>query len=439
MKIEISNDSKWQQSFTLKIALLAVMGLFLLVPIELIKSVIKERQKNSENVKREIASQWAGEQTVSGPVLNIPVKIFPSVKDAEPYKSVYHLMPETLKAEGEVRTETRYISIYRAIVYSVDLNLAGDFIIPDLNTGEKHEILWDEAYFTLGISDNRGLKGNVVLNTDLADIDAIPGLRENEVFNSGISFPVSLSEKEKMISYKLIFTLSGSEGLNFIPLGKTTTVNLRSAWNSPGFKGNFLPAERTVSDNGFSASWLITNLNRNFPQIWTGNAYNISGDSFGVDFVLMVDHYQKSLRSSKYGILFIALTFLALLFAELTVRQKLHVFHYLLVSLALVLFFSLLNALSEHIGFNNAYIIASSSTIILVSLFLWRLNRNYRPALIIGGLLVFLYTFIFVLLSMNDYAYLAGNIGLFILLAVTMGLSVKLRIFNKAGGDEISG
>jgi inner membrane protein len=317
--------------------------------------------------------------------------------------------------------------------------MSGDFIIPELKPGEKHEILWDEVYFTLGISDNRGLKGKVVLSTDLGDVDAVPGLMENEVFNSGISFPVPLSGKEKQISYKLLFTLSGSGGLNFIPLGKTTTVNLRSEWNSPGFKGNFLPAERTVNDKGFRASWLITNLNRNFPQTWTGNAFNITGDSFGVDFVLMVDHYQKSLRSAKYGILFIALTFLALLFAELTVRQKLHVFHYLLVSLALVLFFSLLNALSEHIGFNNAYIISSSSTIILVSLFLWRLNLNYRPALIIGGLLVFLYTFIFILLSMNDYAYLAGNIGLFILLAVTMGLSVKLRIFNKADSDEISG
>jgi inner membrane protein len=439
MKIEISNNSKWQQSFTLKIGLLAVMGLFLLIPIELIKSVIKERQKNSENVKKEISWQWAGEQTVSGPVLNIPVKIYPSGKDAEPYKSIYHLMPETLIADGDIRTETRYRSIYKAIVFTTDLNLSGNFIIPELKTGEKHKILWDEAYFTLGISDNRGLKGQVILSTDLADVDAVPGLMENEVFSSGISFPLPLSEKEKQISYKLLFTLSGSVGLNFIPLGKTTSVNLRSEWNSPGFKGSFLPAERTVSDKGFSASWLITNLNRNFPQIWTGNTFNISGDSFGVDFVLMVDHYQKSLRSAKYGILFIALTFLALLFAELVVHQKLHVFHYLLVSLALVLFFSLLNALSEHIGFNNAYIIASSSTIILVFLFLWRLNMNYRPALITGGLLVFLYAFIFVLLSMNDYAYLAGNIGLFILLAVTMALSVKLRTFNKGGSEEISG
>jgi len=142
------------------------------------------------------------------------------------------------------------------------------------------------------------------------------------------------------------------------------------------------------------------------------------------------------MRSAKYGILFIALTFLALLFAELTLREKLHVFHYLLVSLALVLFFSLLNALSEHIGFNLAYLVSGTAIIILISCFIRILIRNYRLVLIISGLLVFLYSFIFILLTLNDYAYLAGNIGLFILLAITMVLSVKLRLNSNDYGNN---
>jgi inner membrane protein len=436
MKIEISDNRKWQQSWTLKIGLLAIMGLFLLIPLEMIKSIIRERQQNSEKVKKEIASQWAGQQTLSGPVLNIPVKIFPSKKDAESYISVFHLMPESLTINGGVKTEKRHKSIYQAVVYTADLTLSGEFLIPDLSSGEKSEILWNAAYYTLGISDNRGLKGGVSLKTDMGNIDAIPGLKNADVFSSGITFPASFTGENKKISYSINIKLSGSEELSFIPVGKTTRVMIQSPWTAPGFRGNFLPSERTINDQGFRAEWLITNLNRNFPQVWSENAYNTNGDAFGIDFVLLVDHYQKSLRSAKYGILFIALTFLALLFAEMTTRGKFHIFHYLLVSLALILFFSLLNAISEQIGFNLAYLIASASTIILISLFLRLLVRNYRPVLILTGLLVFLYTFIFILLSLNDYAYLAGNIGLFILLSVTMWLSVKLRLFNKDGEDK---
>jgi inner membrane protein len=185
-----------------------------------------------------------------------------------------------------------------------------------------------------------------------------------------------------------------------------------------------------IADSGFNAKWLVTNLNRNFPQIWSGSVYNPVNDSFGVDFILPVDHYQKSLRSAKYGVLFIALTFLALIFTELAIKEKIHVFHYLLVSLGLILFFSLLNALSEYTGFNSAYIISAVSTIILISYFLRTLFKNRPTVLLISGLLVFLYSFIFILLTLNDYAYLAGNIGLFVLLALTMMLSVKLDLFK---------
>jgi inner membrane protein len=431
MKIEINDNKKWQHSLTLKIILLAVMGLFLLIPLEMIKSIIRERQQNSEKVRQEIAFQWAARQTVSGPVLNIPVRLFPANKDIEPYISVFHIMPETLNISGVVQPEKRHKSIYQAVVYNSELNLSGEFIVPEIAPGQKNEILWKEAYFTLGISDNRGLKGSVAIKTDSMNIYAIPGLKDVQVFSSGITFPFSLTSSDKNIPFELKLDLSGSEELKFSPVGKITSVSLSSPWNSPGFSGNFLPSSRTINDSGFKAEWLITNLNRSFPQIWSGNEFNPGNDSFGAEFVLLVDHYQKSLRSAKYGVLFIALTFLALLFAEMATGENLHIINYLLVSLALVLFFSLLNALSEHIGFNPAYCIAATSTIILISLFLRKIVRNYRPALLISGMLAFLYLFIYILLTLNDYAYLAGNIGLFVLLAVTMGLSIKLKIFRK--------
>lgn len=430
MKIEINDNKKMQYSFTLKMLLLAFLGLFLLIPLEMIKSIIRERQKTSEDVKKEIAFQWAGQQVISGPVLNIPVLVFPSKKDAEPYKSVFHIMPETLSVKGDIQTEKRHRSIYQAVVYTASLNISGDFLIPEMISGEKNEILWKEAYYTMGISDNRGLKGGIFLKTDSVMLEAIPGLMDGDLFSTGISFPSDLSKSDGPIDFSVNLKVSGSEGLSFAPVGKKTEVSLISKWNSPGFKGNFLPIERAIADSGFNAKWLVTNLNRNFPQVWSGNAYNPVTDSFGVDFILPVDHYQKSLRSAKYGILFIALTFLALIFSELAIKENIHVFQYLLVSLALVLFFSLLNALSEYTGFNIAYLISALSTIILITFFLRNLFKKRVTVLLISGLLIFLYSFIFILLTLNDYAYLAGNVGLFILLAITMRLSVKLDLFK---------
>jgi inner membrane protein len=437
MKIEIDENKKWQHSFTLKMVLLAFLGLFLLIPLEMIKSIINERQKTSEDVKKEIAFQWAGQQSITGPVLNIPVRIFPEKKDAEPYISVFHVMPENLNVKGEIQTEKRHRSIYQTVVYTADLNISGNFIIPEINKEGKSEILWKDAYYTTGISDNRGLKGKIWLKTDSGNLEAIPGLKDPDLFRTGISFPARLSASQDSLSFSLIFKISGSEALSFTPIGKSTEVNLSSKWSSPGFMGNFLPVDRKVGDSGFEARWLVTNLNRNFPQVWSGSAFNPANDSFGVNFILPVDHYQKSLRSAKYGILFIALTFLGLIFAEMTAKQNIHIFHYLLVSLGLVLFFSLLNALSEYVGFNFAYLIASSATIILISYFLRNLFTGNFNVLIISGLLVFLYGFIFVLLTLNDYAYLAGNIGLFVLLAVTMMISVRLDLFkNKKEIDK---
>jgi inner membrane protein len=427
-----------QYSLTIKIVVLAFLGLLLLIPLEMIKSIIRERQKNAEEVKKEIAIQWAGQQIITGPVLNIPVRIFPSKKELEPSVSVFHLMPEYLSIKADIQTEKRHRSIYQAVVYTADLNITGNFAIPEMNTDGNSEILWKEAYFTMGISDNRGLKGMVLLKTDTGNLEATPGLKDTDLFNTGISFPADLTLRDKKLSFSESFKLSGSEGLSFTPIGKTTDVVISSKWSSPGFKGNFLPVERLINESGFNAKWLVTNLNRNFPQTWSGKAYNPVNDSFGVDFILSVDHYQKSLRSAKYGILFIALTFLALIFSELAFKEKIHVFQYIMVALGLVLFFSLLNSLSEYIGFNFAYLVSASSMIFLITYFLMKLLKKRFTVYMISGLLVLLYAFIFILLSLNDFAYLAGNIGLFVLLAVIMMLTVKLDLFKNQTDTNIS-
>ena len=402
----------------------------LLIPLEMIKEVIRERQTNGEKVMKEISDQWATKQCFAGPVLNIPVRTIPSDKDEKSVTRIWHILPENLQIKGEIKPEIRYRGIYKSVVYDSELQIEGEMILPDAYSPGNSEILWNEAYYTVGISDNRGLKGKINLKSDTTTLEAEPGVRDNDIFQSGISFIKPVLLPGKKISFAMKLNLSGSVGLLLTPLGKTTTAHLHSGWGSPNFNGSFLPVKRVIDEKEFSADWEVTHLNRNFPQSWTGNSFNPMESSFGVDLFQPVDHYQKSWRSSRYGLLFIALTFLVLIFLEITRKEAIHIFHYFLVSLGLVLFFSLLNSLSEHVGFNSAYLISSSATILMISIFTRALFRDKKSAIIVFGMLVLLYSFIFVLLTLNDFAYLVGNIGLFILLAVVMILSGRIRLFQ---------
>ncbi|MBE0668372.1 MAG: cell envelope integrity protein CreD, partial [Bacteroidales bacterium] len=291
---------------------------------------------------------------------------------------------------------------------------------------------WDQAYVSLGVSDNKGFNGEVSLNLGDTVIEAQPGAGQSGLLGSGISFPVIIDAKDPggfKGSFRLNFGLRGSGSIAFTPVGKTTKVNLESAWDAPRFSGTFLPTEREVTEEGFKAMWVVTHLNRSFPQAWTGGGYTPSDESFGVDLIIEADHYTKAERSAKYGILFILITFFVLIITELRSDQRIHIFYYLLVALALILFFSLLTALSEHIGFNMAYLVSSVATIGLLSAFFRSLLEKSGLVLVISGLLAALYIFIFILLALKDYAFLAGNIGLFVMLAVLMMVSSKYKLF----------
>ena len=439
MNAEITNQNKWHQSLTLKLALLAFLGLLLLVPLQMIKEIIMERQLNAEKVKKDISDQWAAKQCFSGPVLNIPVRTIPSEKDEKSKTILWHILPENLNITGIIEPEIRYRGIYQSVVYDSELKIKGYFVIPAEDFLKGYQVLWNEAYYTAGISDNRGLKGKIILKTDSTELEADPGVRDNDIFQSGISFMSPALIPGKKVSIDMSISLSGSEGLQLTPLGKLTSAHLQSEWTSPSFNGSFLPVKRIVDQTGFTADWEVTHLNRNFPQNWTGSAFHPMESSFGLDLFQPVDHYQKSWRSSRYGILFIALTFLVLIFLEITRKEAIHIFHYFLVSLGLVLFFSLLNSLSEQVGFNTAYLLSSIATILMISIFTGTIFKEKKPALIVFGMLVILYSFIFVLLTLNDYAYLAGNIGLFLLLAIIMKLASNLELFRKGTIFETSG
>jgi len=433
MENENVKQEKWYQSMTVKMVLLGVMGVMLLIPLVMIDQLIKERSKNAYAARIEIGKMWTAPQVITGPVLNVPGSKTIS-EDGKYVTTTLHILPESLKVEGVIKPEKRYRGIYETVVYDSDLKMSGSFLIAGNESMSDYNWQWDKAYITLGVSDNKGIRDEVKLSFGKAVIAAQPGAGQTDLFDNGISFPVAASpatEGGLNGDFSLDLGLKGSGSLTFAPVGKTTDVSLTSTWDAPSFTGTFLPTKRDVTDKGFAAQWSVTHLNRSFPQVWTGKNYTPSADAFGVDLIIQADHYTKSERSVKYGILFIVLTFFVLIIIELRSEQRIHIFYYLLVSLALILFFSLLTALSEQIGFNPAYLISSAATIGLLAIFFRSLLKNGWLVLVISGMLTVLYVFLFVLLALKDYAFLAGNIGLFVLLAVLMLVSAKYRLFKE--------
>lgn len=424
-------NGNWYETITVKMVIIGFMGLCLLIPLQLVKEVIKERSAYSDEARAEISRSWASSQVVTGPVLNVPGSMYLPEEKRTVVRTL-HILPENINGKVKVTPEKRRRGIYETVVYESEVSLTGSFSTENHGVGDGYLYDWSRAYITLGVTDNKGLTGSVIMNLGGIPYEAEPGTIDGDLFGNGITFQLggtATSPSDLNGEFSIGFGLRGSEGLFFSPVGKNTTVEMTSQWPAPSFRGNFLPSVREVTDAGFSASWLVTHLNRSFPQVWSGERYKPEEDAFGVDLIIEVDHYRKSERSAKYGILFIIITFFVLVVVEIRSAERVHLFYYLLSGFALVVFFSLLSALSEHVGFSPAYIISSAATITLLGVFFGHLLKKRSAVLVISGALTALYAFIFILLDLRDYAYLAGNIGIFILLAVLMLVSSRYRLF----------
>ncbi len=218
--------------------------------------------------------------------------------------------------------------------------------------------------------------------------------------------------------------------LYFTPVGKTTEVSLQGPWASPSFDGDFLPVSREITEAGFTADWKILHYNRPFSQEWIGGNQKLSGAEFGVRLLIPVDQYQKSIRTAKYGILVILLTFISLFMVEIMKKVRIHPFQYILVGAALIIYYSLLLSLSEHLGYDLAYGVASVATVILVALYSSSFLASRKLVLVFTALITFFYGFIFVIIQLQDYSLLLGSIGLFLTIGLLMYFSRGIRWYK---------
>lgn len=417
---------------SLKGVVIFFLMLVLLIPTSMVESIIFERESRQNEAINEVSSKWGLRQTVSGPVLVLPYEV---VRRSDDKKEVYtetrfaYFLPDELRINGQVNPEKRHRGIFDVVLYGSKLRLEGQFMQPEMQkmVPADAKILWDKATLALGIPDLRGLKDQVTIQWGDKNAVFEPGIPVAGVAESGIHVPVALSEAGPY-SFKIDLSLNGSGTLFFTPVGKVTEVKLQSPWADPSFTGAFLPDEKQISANGFEARWKVLNLNRNYPQQWTSEQnINFNESTFGVDFLLPVDNYQKSTRSVKYAILFIGLTFLTIFFIEMGQSRRVHPFQYALIGLALVIFYTLLVSISEHISFNAAYLVSAIMTIGLTGLYARSLFASTRMALFVSGTLTVLYGFLFVVLQQQDYALLIGSLGLFGILAVVMYVSRRIN------------
>ncbi|WKE65879.1 cell envelope integrity protein CreD [Gallaecimonas kandeliae] len=416
-------------SITSKALAVGLLAILLLIPVFLVQLVISERADRRNQVVNEIASTWGRAQQLTGPVLAIPGEHRVQRQDGTWQSQAYtsYFLPKTLRLNAEVSPELRRRSLYETAVYAADLKIQGQFDLDELarHLGDNPELMPQKAELLFGITDMKGVKDNIQLVLGGDKLPLTPGVSSGPV-HSGVAAPLDLSGKAGALPFDLKLSLRGSSRLSFLPVGEQTQVQVSSSWPSPSFDGAFLPAERTLSSQGFEAHWQVLHFNRNYPQFFQAGQYQLGGSDFGVSFLVTADSYQQAMRISKYAILVIALTFMTLFFVEALLKRRVHPLQYLLVGLALGVFYILLLAFSEHIGFGPAYLVASLATITLIGCYSLAVLGSRRLAALVAGVLTLLYGYIYVILQLEDMALLMGAVGLFAVLALVMYLTRRL-------------
>lgn len=443
-----------KESITIKLLSIGILVLILLIPTAWIMSIMEERQQRAEEVVGEVAGKWSGSQVIAGPVLVIPYQKAEKVgtgKDAEVRTVVEnaYFLPATLTVKGEVNPQVLHRGIFDVAVYESTLDIAATFGQLDFaSLGVAPEsILWDQAKLRTGISDLRGIVETPSLTLGEKSISVEPtsnlgysfyggsrnrGDQESNWLSSGVegSLPMaSAADVPQSLSMKL--ALKGSSVISFLPVGRTTDVFLKGQWPDPSFDGEFLPNSRLVSAKEFEATWKVLHFNRPFAQQWVGDGKNFEKYDVSTRLIIPADQYQKSIRTVKYAILLILLGFTALFLVEISRKIRIHPFQYILIGAALIVYYTLLISLSEHVGYDIAYVMATAATVTLVTLYARSFLNDGKMLALFSGLLIFFYLFIFVIIQAQDYSLLLGSTGLFLVIAAIMYFSRSISWYGE--------
>lgn len=446
MQTEIVNKPAPKRSLGVKIVFIGVLMLLLLIPIGLISYLIHEREDRSHDVVNEISRTWGMAQNLVGPVLVIPYEKTESYysKGIRYYRTVEdhaYFLPESLQVAGHLESLVRKRSIYEALLYKADLTLNGEFKAPDFDGlgVSASQIKWNKAKLILGLSDMKALQERSQLQFGEKKLTfEAATMADVEFLSSGLEVPLDsfvkdLQNIEKTFSFSMPLKFRGSGNLSVSPMSKETKVDLSSDWPHPSFDGTNLPDSHNITDKGYEAKWKVFYLGRGFAQRWLDedvNSYQVQQSSFGVSMVKPVDIYQSTMRSVKYAILFVMITFGVFFLFEVMLQLRIHPMQYIFVGVGLTLFYLLLLSLSEHIPFVVSYIIATCAIVGMLTGYSYSILKTKKHAGLISSFLLMTYGFLYILLQAEDLALLLGSIGLFNMLAFAMYITRKIDWYN---------
>lgn len=430
-----------------KFVLIGLLTFLLVIPSIFVWVLVEERSHRASEVARDIARSWGGTQEINGPYLVIPFTetytTGPSDKlKTETVRRTAVLFPQRLNVSGDITVEERRKSIYALPVYNGQLDLSGEFAVPDNDMFEpKHggtiDVAADKAVLVIGIGDVRALKSEIALKLDgKRAIPFEPGSGPLKMMSSrdpyqaigasGINASVPAGTWQKGFAFDIPLQLNGSTAIYFAPAGQTTKVALQSDWPHPGFTGAYLPETRTITDSGFNAAWTIPYLARGIPKMLETSHIPLQDKLLGVKFVEPVNFYQTISRSMKYAIGFISLTFLAVFVLEMRSGWSFHWIQYALVGLSLIVFYVMLLAFAEHVGYGAAYLVASGAATALNAVYVGTSLKSRVAGMVMLTVLASIFGVLFALMREQDYALLIGSVIGFVALAITMFVTQKI-------------
>ena len=441
---QIPEEKTFFQSTTAKMLMVGFLTLVLLIPLFFVQNLISERSQRKTEMVDEVTDLWGKDVLFYGPILRIPYTSYEAYNVTNPKTGVTtierkaianyaYFFPNELKNTSKIKkNESLKRGIFNHVVFTADMTFKGNFTRPNfskLGIAEEN-IQWNKAAVIVKTTNLKSIKSElkIKLNTNKYAFEPQNNDKSDYSVLATNNFDYEATVNNDKIDFDFAITYNGSNSVKFIPIGKVTSISIDSDWESPSFEGTFAANDttKTINKDGFHADWNVLDINRTFLQQYVNVLPDLNDYLFGVKLIQTVDEYQQNERVSKYGFLVIGLTFLIFFLIQSVSKINIHIFQYSMVGLALIMFYTLLISITEHSTFSFAYSIAGAAVVAMITLYSISILKNRKFPMFIGAALTVLYSFIYVIIQMEDYALLVGSIGLFLILGAVMYFSRRI-------------
>lgn len=436
--------------------IILVLVLLFLIPLQLVKSLVRDRENYRDEAVRSVLEPLGGEPVLEGFCVVVPYEVLEEVEKRDGTVSRQKarrwmaVFPENCEMKADVSPYTLTRGIFEVPAFTCTAVSSGAFPSA-FAVAEKvttPSVLWNESLLCVGVSNKKNFTSVPKILADGVPLEMSAEPLSLPMFDSALFFTLPEPLAKGGFSFSAAQEIQGGQRLSIRPVAKENTFAVLSPWKSPSFHGGWLPTSRSVSDDGFSAEWKIPGFTTSVPEVMYGidlsnsadysypkTAQAASSDEVSVSFFVPVDSYQKITRSIKYAVLFLAIPFIALLVLEIFTKVRVHPVQYALIGLADVIFYLLLLAVSEHLSFFATYCLSCAAVCLLTLFYAAAIFRRTKWGAVFSSVQLILYVFLFGTLQAEDYALLIGTLGLLATVALLMFLTRKVDWYAEESGE----